>query len=401
MASGKRMVVVGGSMAGHAAVSELVNRLPGCEIVWITGDAHRTYSKPALSKEFMQARNEPADLMLPGIDAGSASLRIVGERRCISLDGARQSLVLDDGAPVEFDHLIICTGASARVPAICDRVPGVFTLRTLEDALAIRSTLSGTRKVLVIGGGLIGCELAASMRALGKEVVVVERLERLLERPFGGALSDYFHDLHRRNGVSLMMGAAVEQLLMRDGKAVGVALADGTELVADLIVLGAGSQPATQWLEGSGVALADGVVCDAFLATSLRNVHAAGDVARWHNPVFGIQMRVEHWTNASAQGRAAAANVAASATGNPALAKPFGDVPYFWSDQYGQKIQMVGWHEGHDFVELEQPPGAGPMARFYRDGRLVAAAAVNAPRAVMGLRRRIEAEARELQYANG
>lgn len=401
MASRQRIVVAGGSLAGHSAVSELVNLAPQSEIVWITGEAQPAYSKPALSKEFMQARNELADLMLPEIAAGASGLRVIRGRPCVALDAAGRSLQLADGETLGFDHLVVCTGAAARMPAMLDGVAGVFALRTLDDAIAIRSCLAGRPRALVIGGGLIGCEFAASMRTLGLDAVIVERLDALLGRPFGGALGDYFHDLHRRNGVELVLGAAVERLLLRDGSAAGVVLADGIEIAAGLVVVGAGSQPATQWLEGSGLALADGVVCDAFLAASHPGIHAAGDVARWHNPVFDRPMRVEHWTNASAQGRAAARNAAAAATGRPELAKPFGDVPYFWSDQYGQKIQMVGWHEGHDRVEVEQPDDApGPTARFYRDGRLVAAAAVNAPRTVMRLRRQIEEDARALHYAN-
>jgi 3-phenylpropionate/trans-cinnamate dioxygenase ferredoxin reductase component len=399
MVSRQRIVVAGGSMAGHSAVSELVDL--DAEIVWITGEGHRTYSKPALSKEFMQARSELADLTLPNIDAGSGRLSIVRGQPCMSLDPEAQTLWLADGERIDFDHLIICTGSSARVPSMLAGVPGVFSLRTLEDAMAIRSGLVVKPKTVVIGGGLIGCEFAASMRALGLDAVIVEQLDMLLGRPFGGALSGYFHELHRANGVALFMGTPVERLMLEGGKAAGVVLADGTEIEAGLVLVGAGSQPSTRWLEGSGLELADGIVCDAFLSTSHPAVHAAGDVARWHNPLFDVQMRVEHWTNASAQGRAAARNAVAAVTGRPDMARPFDDLPYFWSDQYGQKIQMVGWHQGHDRAEVEQPEDArGPVARFYRDGRLVAAAAVNGPRTVMRLRKQIEEEARALRYAN-
>lgn len=398
----QRIVVAGGSLAGHSAVSELARLAPDSEIVWVTGEAHRTYSKPALSKEFMQARNEVADLTLPDIDNGHARLRVLRGRQCASLDAVARRVRLDDGEAIDFDQLLIATGAGARMPAALRGIDGVFPLRTLDDAVGIRARLAGKPKVAVIGGGLIGCELAASMRTLGLEVVILERLETLLDRPFGGAFGTYFFDLHRRNGVELIMGAMVDSLSLRDGRVAGVVLSDGRTIEAGLVLVGAGSEPATGWLEGSGVAVSEGVLCDSLLATSHPGIHAAGDVARWLNPVYDLRMRVEHWTNASAQGRAAAHNIAMLATGRPELRKPFGDVPYFWSDQYGQKIQMAGWHEGHDRIELERSEDTpGPFARFYGNGRLIAAAGVNAPRAIMRMRKQIEEEARAaaLDYA--
>ena len=403
MDAGQRIVVAGGSLAGHSAVAELLISAPASDVVWITGEEHRAYSKPALSKEFMQARNDVADLTLPGIDGSEPRLRVIAGRQCVSLDAAARSVTLSDGETLGFDQLLIATGANARMPAMLRGIPGVFPLRTLDDAVAIRSRLSARPKVLVVGGGLIGCELAASMRTLGLDVTLAERLPSLLDRPFGGALSAYFQQLHERNGVRLHMDVAVESVAMEGGTATGATLSDGTVVEAGLVLVGAGSEPATGWLNGSGIALSEGIVCDSFLATSHPGIHAAGDVARWLNPIYDLPMRVEHWTNASAQGRAAARNIAAAVTGKAELRKPFGDVPYFWSDQYGHKIQIVGWHQGHDRLEVEQPADApGPMVKFYRNGALIAAAGVNMPRVIMRLRRQIEEEARASgpQYAN-
>ena len=401
MGTRQRIVVAGGSLAGHSAVTELVGLVPEAEIVWVTGEPHKTYSKPALSKEFMQARNELAELTLPDV-AGDRprGLRILRGRSCVSLDASGRVVTLDDGERIDFDQLLVATGAAARMQGMLRGVDGVFPLRTLDDAVAIRARLADRPKVAVVGGGLIGCELAASVRAFGLDVTIVERLDTLLDRPFGGALGSYFLDLHRANGVELVMGAMVERVALEEGRVAGVHLADGTEIAAGLVLVGAGSEPCTQWLDGSGLQVGDGVLCDAHLATSSPGIFAAGDVARWTNPIYGLRMRVEHWTNASAQGRAAARNMAALATGRQDLRKAFADVPYFWSDQYGQKIQMVGWHEGHDRVELDRSGDVpGPLARFYRNGRLIAAAGVNAPRVVMRLRRQIEDEARAAEAA--
>lgn len=392
-----RIVVAGGSLAGHSAVSELLSLGHGGEIVWITGEEHRPYSKPALSKEFMQARSEIADILLPEIAVGAPNLRIMPGERCAALDAPARSLRLEGGETIAFDGLLICTGAAARMPAFARDVAGVMPLRTLGDAVAIRSALRAWPKVLILGGGLIGCELAASMRGLGLEVTIVEQTDTLLGRPFGGAFGDYFLDLHRRNGVRVATGLTVERFATRHGRVAEALLSDGTAVAADLVIVGAGAEPATAWLQGSGLALSDGVECDAFLAASHQGIYAAGDVARWFNPLYGTPMRVEHWTNASAQGHAAARNLLFRATGRAALAIPFCDVPYFWSDQYGLKIQMVGWHAGHDRIEVAATgDGRGPLITYYGNGRLVAAAGVNAPRAVMRYRKEIEESAKAL-----
>lgn len=394
MGKRQRIVVAGGSLAGHSAVTELAGLVPDAEIVWVTGERHRTYSKPALSKEFMQARNEVADLTLPGLEGDVGGLRIL-RSSCASLDAAGRTVTLEGGEEIAFDQLLIATGARARMPEMLRSVGNVFPLRTLDDAVAIRESLASRPKVVVVGGGLIGCELAASVRTLGLDVTIVERLDTLLDRPFGGAFGSYFIDLHRDNGVELVMGAMVERLSVQHGRVAAVELSGGNSIEAQLVIVGAGSEPCTHWLETSGLALDDGVACDSHLATSASGIFAAGDVARWTNPVYGLRMRVEHWTNASAQGRAAARNIAALATGRQELRKPFADVPYFWSDQYGQKIQMAGWHQNHDHIELDRAADApGPLARFYQNGRLIAAAGVNAPRMVMRLRKQIEEEAR-------
>ncbi len=394
MQSNKRIVVAGGSLAGQSAVTVLADLARDAEIIWITGELQPAYSKPALSKEFMQGHFEVEDLTLPEIQTGEINLQIIRGKPCVSLDTENQTVTLSDGESVRYDHLIICTGGNARMPAMMSGIKGVYALRTFEDAVAIRSRLAEKPNTLVIGGGLIGCEFAASARALDLDVTLVEQLESLLDRPFGGTLSPYFAELHKEHGVEVLLGTSVERLKQTgEGAVSGIVLSDGTEIDADLVVVGAGSQPATQWLESSGIKLQDGIVCNEFLAASDPHIHAAGDIARWINPVFDTQMRVEHWTNASAQGRAAAKNAVAALNKQPELAAPFGDVPYFWSDQYGQKIQMVGWYPGHDRVEIQEAGNEkGPMVKFYHNDALVAAAAVNSPRAIMLMRRQIEKE---------
>jgi 3-phenylpropionate/trans-cinnamate dioxygenase ferredoxin reductase subunit len=389
----RRIVVAGGSLAGYSAVSELSALGFEGEVVWITGERGGAYSKPALSKEFIQGKSEIADVMLPQIKTRGLKLEIRHDERCETLDAGNRSIGLVSGKSVQFDGLLICTGARARSIAAAEGVAGVFPLRTLDDALAIRKQLAARPSVVILGGGLIGCELAASARGLGLDVTLVEQLNGLMMRPFGGALSDFFARLHAENGVKVLTGITTDRLVSRNGRVAEVHLADGSELPADLVVVGVGSTPETRWLEGSGLAIADGVLCDSRLRTSIDGIFAAGDVTRWFNPLFAAEMRVEHWSNASTQGRVAARNLAAWLRG--AAGTSFAEVPYFWSDQYGLKIQMVGWHEGHDRTEIQNAQnGPGSLVTYFRRNRLVAAAGINAARAIMGYRKQIDEEAR-------
>lgn len=394
----RRIIVAGGSLAGYSAVSELLAADYAGELLWITGEKEGSYSKPALSKEFIQGKSEYSELFLPEIPDARGNLRILRDAQLSALDAAARTVQLEDGRSFEFDGLVICTGAIARMPAITRGMAGVLGLRTLEDALAIKAELAGKPRIAILGGGLIGCELAASMRSFGLEITLIEGAPTLLGRTFGAVLGEYVLDMHQRNGVTVRTGAAIEELVARDGRVAAVQLSDGTVIETDLLLVGAGSVPATQWLEGSGLKLADGVVCDATLASSHSGIFAAGDVARWHNPLYDTEMRVEHWTSASAQGRAAARNLLRSFPGATDAPVPFADVPYFWSDQYGLKLQMVGRHDGHDRVEMQETADrALPLLTFHKQDQLVAAAGVNASRAVMRYRKQIEDDAKSRQ----
>jgi 3-phenylpropionate/trans-cinnamate dioxygenase ferredoxin reductase component len=391
----RRLVIAGGSFAGYSAVSELLDLDHRGELVWVTGRERSAYSKPALSKEFLQGRFGISDIVLPEIASDRSNVRILRGRICTALKAVDRRVQLDDGAWLPFDGMVVCTGATARLPAWAAHVAGVRVLRTLEDALAIRAEIPRAPRTAILGGGLVGCELAASLRTLGLEVTLIERLDSLLGRSFGEPLADYFLELHRRHGVRVIIGASVEELVARDGRVAEAHLSDGTVVATDLVLVGAGADPTTRWLEGSGLALSDGVVCDANLAASQDGIYAAGDVARWFNPLYLMHMRVEHWMNAGAQGRVAARNLLASDEAVATAPAAFADVPYFWSDQYGHKIQMVGWHHDHDRAVVEYPgQSSDPLVTFFAKGRLVAAVGVNAPRAVMSCRRQIEAEAR-------
>lgn len=258
-------------------------------------------------------------------------------------------------------------------------------LRTLDDCLALRDHLASAAHVVVIGAGFIGSEVAATARSRGLEVTVLEALPIPLSRALGPRMGTACGGLHADHGVDVRCGVTVDRF-EGNGRVERVVLGDGSVLEADLVVVGVGVTPSTEWLESSGLELADGVVCDETCATSAPGVYAAGDVARWFNPLFGTTMRVEHWTNAAEQGTAAARSLLAGAR-----AAPFAPVPFFWSDQYGTKIQFVGRCGPDHHVQVVH--GSVEERRFVAvygfGGRLVGALAFSWPRLLMEYRRLI------------
>ena len=282
-------------------------------------------------------------------------------RRATALDLAGQSVTLDTGDELPFDGLVIATGAAARRLPGTGELAGVHVLRTIDDLIGLRADLAGNPRVAIIGAGFIGCEVASSCRDLGLAVTVVEGLPLPLIRVLGREMGTFASGLLRNHDVDLRLGQSVAAL-EGDGHVERVRLADGSGIEADVVVVGIGVYPNTAWLETSGLALDDGVVCDAWLRADGRpDIVAAGDVARWPNELFAELMRVEHWTNAAEQGEHAARTLlfGADASGR------FTPVPYFWSDQFGTKYQFVGTARPEDEVQVVE----GSMD----DGKFVAA----------------------------
>jgi NADPH-dependent 2,4-dienoyl-CoA reductase/sulfur reductase-like enzyme len=273
---------------------------------------------------------------------------------------------------------------------------GIHVLRSLDDATALREALRKQPRVLVVGCGFIGAEVAASCRQLGLPVVAVEPAPAPCMRGLGRTIGDAIARLHRDHGVDLRCATRVERF-EGDGRLERVLLSDGARLEVDLAVVGIGADPATGWLEGSGLALADGVLCDATCAASAPDVVAAGDVARAQHPLFGEPLRVEHWTHAVEQGMAAAQRLL-----HGAAVPAFGPVPLVWSDQYELKIQFVGvTHPGDELRVLRGVPGEKRFVGAYlRAGRVVAGVVFSEPRALIQLRQRIARGAGEADLAS-
>jgi NADPH-dependent 2,4-dienoyl-CoA reductase/sulfur reductase-like enzyme len=385
-----RVVVVGGSLAGLRAAETLRQHDVATSVVVVGDEVHRPYDRPPLSKKLLSGEWESDRIQLRQPDAfDELDVEWRLGRPATALDLAAREVRLADGEALGFDGLVIATGARPRRLAGQDRFDHVHELRTLDDSLGLRDAIaSGGRRVVVIGAGFIGLEAAATARALGNDVVVLEGAAAPLIRGIGAEMGEAIADLHRTQGVEVRCGVFIEGLTTD-----GVQLAGGEVVPADVVVVGIGVTPNTHWLEGSGLRLRDGVVCDANLnalhvsGEAIPGVFAAGDVARWPNGLFDEEMRVEHWTNAAEQGAHVATNLRRLAAGEPP--EPYEPLPFFWSDQYEHRIQFLGRAAIDDEVRVVAGSVADAkfLTLFGRNGRLHGALGVNAPRWVMPLRK--------------
>ncbi len=385
----KRVAIVGMSLAGLRAAETLRRLGFDGEIVGIGAERHLPYDRPPLSKAFLTKQWGFSELALrrDGVDELNIELRL--GLRATHLDVAERLLSLDDGTTIDFDDVIIAAGATPRIlPAtVCDpSLQGVHSLRTYDDALAIRNALANGARICVIGAGFIGAEIAAACRTLGSEVTLLEAQTQPMIRGLGETLGAVCAQMHRDNGVDLRLGVTITDVLGdAEQRVSGVRLADGTTIDCELLVVGIGVIPETAWLEGSDLALDNGIVCDE-ASMAAPHVYAAGDVARWPNPLFdGEIMRLEHWTNAVEQGIHVAECIV---SGVPA---PFAPVPFVWSDQYDCKMQSVGRFDANDDVEIVHGTLESRkfVALFGRNGRLNGALGFSQPRHVMKARRQI------------
>ncbi len=381
-----RVVVVGASLAGLRAVETLRRRGYEGALTLVGAEPHLPYDRPPLSKEVLAGRWEPERTALRKPDSyGELDLDLRLGRAASGLDPGRRRLRLDDGSELPFDGLILATGARARRLPGQPALAGIHTLRTLDDCLALRSELEGSPRVAVVGAGFIGTEVAASCRARGLEVTVVEPLETPLGRVLGREAGELVAAAHRDHGVTLHLGVGVREL--RGSQRVEeLVLTDGRRLSADVVVVGIGSEPETGFLADSGVEIKDGIVCDEACRTRVPGILAAGDVARFPLPGARDLVRLEHWTHAVEHGVAAAENLLRGEA-----AESYRPVPFFWSDQYDLKIQLAGRPEPGDQVRVVH--GSLEERRcvllYGRGGLLAAVLGFRRPRQVMHYRRRI------------
>ncbi|MBW2231718.1 MAG: FAD-dependent oxidoreductase [Deltaproteobacteria bacterium] len=372
----ERIVVAGGSLAGLRSIEAMRREGYAGEIVALCAEAYLPYDRPPLSKQFLKGAWDEDKLALrrQGVEDLEVDWRL--GRAAASLDVRSRRVKLADGGSVEYGGLLIATGSRARALPGSEDLARVHVLRGLDDARALRAEIGAGARLVVIGAGFIGMEVAASARELGADVTVVEALEAPLLRGLGRTLGDVVGQRFRDHGVTLHCGASVSGF-EGDAHFVAVELADGTRLEADVVVVGIGVVPACDWLADSGLDISNGVRCDATGATGLPDIVAAGDVARWHNPLLGRAVRYEHWTSAVEQSTVAAARLIDSESVEPLV-----QVPYVWSDQFEMRIAIVGevadadkMHVCHGALDEERF-----LALFGRRGKLIGAVGMKRPR---------------------
>ncbi|CQD11073.1 ferredoxin reductase [Mycobacterium europaeum] len=381
MTASKGIVIVGGGLAATRTAEQLRRSGYAGRVTIVSDEVHLPYDRPPLSKEVL--RKEVDDVALKPrawYDENDITLRLGAA--ATGLDTAAQTVTLADGSVIGYDELVIATGlVPRRIPTLPD-LEGIRVLRTFDESLALREHASAAQRAVVIGAGFIGCEVAASLRSLGVDVVLVEPQPTPLAAVLGERIGELVARLHREEGVDVRLGVGVADV-RGDGRVDTVVLSDGTELAADLVVIGIGSHPATGWLEGSGVDVDNGVLCDQAGRTSVPNVWALGDVASWRDAT-GHQARVEHWSNVADQTRVVVPAMLGQDVSSAAVV-----VPYFWSDQYDVKIQCLGEPEATDTVHLVEDDGRKFLAYYERDGVLVGVVGGGMPGKVMKVRGKI------------
>jgi 3-phenylpropionate/trans-cinnamate dioxygenase ferredoxin reductase component len=378
-------IIVGASLAGGRAAEALRDSGYDGRVVLIGEEADRPYERPPLSKGYLN-RTVPAEkLFLRAANwyaDNAVELRLGARAR--RLDTAARCVELAGGERLQYDKLLIATGCGLRrIKAPGAELDGIHYLRTRADADRLAAPLHRAARLVVVGAGFIGLEVAATARGLGRAVTVIEALPIPLARALGARMGEYVADVHRAQGVDLRLSRGVKEF-RGAGRLEEVVLDDGSAVPCDLAVVGVGVTPAVEWLAESGIALDNGVVVNEFAETNVPGIYAAGDVANGFNPLLGERCRVEHYDNAQNQGIAAGRAMAGRR-------EPYAPVPYFWSDQYDLTLQFAGHAHGGDELVLRGDPAARSFSAFYlRDGRVRAALALNRPRDFMAARRLIQ-----------
>lgn len=385
----KHVVVVGSSLAGVRACGGLRAQGFDGDITLIGAEPHTPYDRPPLSKKVLSGEWEPDRIALvrpEELEKLQLQLRLGVAASALSVTD--KTVTLRDNSVVSYDAVVLATGAATR------RLPNqlehesIFELRTLDDALSLRARIdAGNLRVTIIGAGFIGLEVAATARMLGNEVVVLEGAPAPLMRGLGAEMGLAVTQLHTDNGVPVRCGVQV-QGIEPNGTDLVVRLSGGESVASDVIVVGIGVTPVTDWLSDSSLVLRDGIVCDATLNAGAPGVYAAGDIARWPNPQFdGEEMRVEHWTNASEQGLIVAKNIIATSRGEQP--DEYSAVPFFWSEQYGTRLQFLGRAAGDDEVRIVKGSVADRsfLALYGSQGKLRGALGLAMPKPVMQCRR--------------
>lgn len=387
--SPESVLIIGAGQAGGRAAEALRNAGYAGPVTLVGDEAEPPYERPALSKGVLLGEQTVASTYVhPPAYWQAKDIALLTGVRAEAIAPASRSVLLSDGGRIAYDQLILATGSRVRpLIGVNDRLQGVHYLRTIADSLRLSGDLQPGRRLVVIGGGFVGLEVAASAVKRGLRVTVVERQPALLERALPADIAAAVERMHRAQGVDFRLGAGVSEL-RGEGRISAVGLSDGSELPADVVVIGIGIIPNTELAEAAGAASADGVVTDEYGRTDVDGLWAAGDVTSHYNPILGRRLRLESWQNAQNQAIAVAKNLCGTLV-------PYAEVPWFWSDQHGVNIQMVGaapagGMSGSATVWRGDPAAGRAIGFSLVEGRLVCATAFNAGGEIRFARKLIE-----------
>src|SRR4051812_9237698 len=389
----KTVLIVGAGHAGFQLAASLRQHGFGERVCLINDEAHLPYQRPPLSKAYLKGEGRPDSLMFrPDKFYRDQNIELIGDR-AVSIDRASRKLLLASGSSLEYGHLVLATGARNRLLDIPNANLGdVLYLRTLDESELLRQRIASRRRVVVIGAGFIGLEFAATARARGLEVDVIELGARVMARAVTAEISDYFQQRHTAAGIRIHLGVQATSIEGDGGNVTGVSLSDGRHLPADLVVVGVGVLPNVELAAEAGLKVAAGIIVDEQLLTSDPDISAIGDCALFTSARFGGSLRLESVQNATDHARC----VAGRLTGD---AKAYDGQPWFWSDQGADKLQIAGLTTGYDRVVVRGDPGQGSFSAFcYKSGQLVGVESINRAsdhvfgRKILGLNRSIEPE---------
>lgn len=391
----RRVVVLGAGHAGFHIAFFLRSKGWTGELTLIDSENRVPYQRPPLSKEFLWGKQELDDgVFRPATYYADEQIELISGHHVTAIDRPAKQVVIDGHDPLSYDHLVIATGSVPRkLPVPGGDLEGVLNLATASDASELRGRIADARNVVVIGGGFIGLESAAMAASAGKQVVVFEVGNRLMARAVSQPMSRYFENVHRAGGVDLRLGTGVTAVEGRDDRVTSVVASDGTKVDADLVVVGIGADANDSLAARSGLATDRGILVDEFLKTTDPDISAVGDCARY--PILGsdgtppILTRLESVQNATDQARYIAHQIIED------YSEPYRAVPWFWTEQFGRKLQIAGLVEGHTRSVQESVDPDKFSIHCFADETLLGTESVNAPRDHMAARKKLTTRLKE------
>lgn len=377
--SDKTVIFIGAShAAAQGCVSLRQNGFDG-RIIVIGDEPHLPYHRPPLSKDFLSGGKTLSDILLRPAEAYSkADIEMRLGVKVTMINRRDKTILCNDGAEVSYDKLVLCTGARVRrLPVPGEDLDGVFYLRNADDVIAISEAITQAKRVVIIGGGYIGLETAASLRKQGLDVTVLEAMERILQRVTPPELSEFYRRIHREEGVHIIEGLSASEIIKTDD-GLRVKSSDGASFEADMVIIGIGVIPNTELADLAGLSVGNGVEVDGQCRTNDPDIYAAGDVTHHHNPLYDVNLRLESVPNATEQAKIVAAHICGKDV-------TYNSLPWFWSDQFDLKLQIAGLSAGYDNLVIRGNISQGRSLAVYafQGDRLLSVDAVNAPRDFM------------------